>query len=639
MTQKETINQSFKTCTYENFSGKEICKEPSWQKDSDGKCIYHSENVESKKVIIINEKKIKFNDLFHKKLKNENEDHDIEKLNFIGYVFPSELSFRGFVFKKPVDFSFSTFKEATYFTGDHLKKIILFEKAAHFTLATFEKPAYFTGITFKEIANFYGVIFKETANFPKVTFEREARFISARLKKEVDFSEAIFEKEADFSTSTFKEKASFYLSKFRKKADFSKTIFEKETCFTQATFEEETLFKNIKSIDYIRFDGARFFGQVDNPADFSCSTFKGKIDFNGAEFGLSNHLKKKINLLSTTEIKESNRYYALSPEFVTNIKSLNQSQINSGNVCFKEIEVNGNAEFSGIRVFFKEVNFREAKFDMKLVFNIERKHLEKVSMVETSIYDLIGVKGQLGGKTGRDDDVVIGLLEGLEQRSKEQKYIFSKWPFLNLSKIKRRIKKKKLVAYIWTGIGLEKLNITIPYWKFHKPKFFRYLSEKFSPILGEKAEARYPIAVREIKDDRFLMRFKQKHGCLFRAWWLFADCGRSTLRWALWCLGVALFFTIIYTPPSPEWFPDWWIDLCEITGPQFEQTSESFSEQSPSFWSLLYFSIVTFTTLGFGDIVAANIIARIYVTIEVIMGYIMLGLLIGIGINRFARRS
>ena len=174
--------------------------------------------------------------------------------------------------------------------------------------------------------------------------------------------------------------------------------------------------------------------------------------------------------------------------------------------------------------------------------------------------------------------------------------------------------------------------------KFKYSNKTEYLPDNFSLILGEKTTARYPIFSRKIKDDMYLLSFLKKHPKLHFLWWLFADCGRSFFRWALWSLGFALLFGIIFSP-SPEWFPDWWINLCEKIGPNFEQTSKAFSGKSPDFFSLLYFSIVTFTTLGFGDIVSANMTARILVTLEVILGYIMLGGLISILANKLARRS
>ena len=52
-----------------------------------------------------------------------------------------------------------------------------------------------------------------------------------------------------------------------------------------------------------------------------------------------------------------------------------------------------------------------------------------------------------------------------------------------------------------------------------------------------------------------------------------------------------------------------------------------------------YFSIVTFTTLGFGDITPTNRAGEIWLVLEVLLGYVMLGGLIAIFANKFARRS
>ena len=56
-------------------------------------------------------------------------------------------------------------------------------------------------------------------------------------------------------------------------------------------------------------------------------------------------------------------------------------------------------------------------------------------------------------------------------------------------------------------------------------------------------------------------------------------------------------------------------------------------------YDYMYYSIVTFTTLGFGDIVPSQPLARAVVALEVILGYIMLGGLISIFANKLARRS
>ena len=78
--------------------------------------------------------------------------------------------------------------------------------------------------------------------------------------------------------------------------------------------------------------------------------------------------------------------------------------------------------------------------------------------------------------------------------------------------------------------------------------------------------------------------------------------------------------------------------LADIT-PHFHQITGTYSGQPLTFWDCFYFSVVTFTTLGFGDVVADNTAARFLVTLEVIFGYVMLGGLISIFANKLASRS
>jgi hypothetical protein len=55
--------------------------------------------------------------------------------------------------------------------------------------------------------------------------------------------------------------------------------------------------------------------------------------------------------------------------------------------------------------------------------------------------------------------------------------------------------------------------------------------------------------------------------------------------------------------------------------------------------SPFYFSVVTYTTLGFGDITPAGWQGELLVILEVILGYTTLGLLLSILANRVARRA
>jgi len=59
----------------------------------------------------------------------------------------------------------------------------------------------------------------------------------------------------------------------------------------------------------------------------------------------------------------------------------------------------------------------------------------------------------------------------------------------------------------------------------------------------------------------------------------------------------------------------------------------------PTPFTPYYFSIVTYTTLGFGDVKPNNLKGEILVSIEVILGYVTLGLLLAVLADKVARRS
>ncbi|MFB3885421.1 MAG: ion channel [Thermodesulfobacteriota bacterium] len=86
----------------------------------------------------------------------------------------------------------------------------------------------------------------------------------------------------------------------------------------------------------------------------------------------------------------------------------------------------------------------------------------------------------------------------------------------------------------------------------------------------------------------------------------------------IWSAVVVLFFTVVYSYKS-TWFTQKGLDWIDV----------------------LYFSVVTFTTLGFGDVTPqiGNHTAEIWVMIQVVIGYVMLGGLISILANKLARRA
>lgn len=123
------------------------------------------------------------------------------------------------------------------------------------------------------------------------------------------------------------------------------------------------------------------------------------------------------------------------------------------------------------------------------------------------------------------------------------------------------------------------------------------------------------------QDQDFIEEFRSSRlrYPLYLVWLVFADCGRSFTLWAAWSVLTALGFGLKYYSLGVEAF-----DLEHLRW---------------GFESVLYYSVVTFTTLGFGDIVPRTPEAAHWVMAEVIVGYLMLGGLISILATKLARRS
>lgn len=104
--------------------------------------------------------------------------------------------------------------------------------------------------------------------------------------------------------------------------------------------------------------------------------------------------------------------------------------------------------------------------------------------------------------------------------------------------------------------------------------------------------------------------------------WAWIDYGRSLAKPAAYALILALAFGVLYSfDAALEW------GLMDYSG----------SADSPL--SPIYYSIVTYTTLGFGDITPMNWVGEVIVITEVVLGYTTLGLLLSILANRVARQS
>lgn len=137
--------------------------------------------------------------------------------------------------------------------------------------------------------------------------------------------------------------------------------------------------------------------------------------------------------------------------------------------------------------------------------------------------------------------------------------------------------------------------------------------------------------VENLKNQSNWEYYKMKF--LERVWYHSSDYGRDIVKWIKWSIILAVIFGLIFWSISNQFTINSEIALNE------EILSGTFSGKIFSVFKYMYYSIVTFTTLGFGDITPTTMLSMFFVMLEVVCGYIMLGGLISILANKLARRN
>ena len=150
---------------------------------------------------------------------------------------------------------------------------------------------------------------------------------------------------------------------------------------------------------------------------------------------------------------------------------------------------------------------------------------------------------------------------------------------------------------------------------------------------------------RYVKDQQFLSRFRQRHPVIYWIWKIFSDCG-GRLSWVgIWAFIFVFAFAKIYqTIPwgcAPTWMEKvpilkWFV--YEIPPLNLELFT-NFKETLPEFWKYLFVSFDIFSNLGIRTMTPQSELGVILILTESVLGFMMLGMLISVLANRFARRS
>ncbi len=161
----------------------------------------------------------------------------------------------------------------------------------------------------------------------------------------------------------------------------------------------------------------------------------------------------------------------------------------------------------------------------------------------------------------------------------------------------------------------------------------RDMRGKYFGIRGLESSSGNALFVRDAQDQDYLDTMehrisgmpqgpaKRAKRAFFRAWGLI-DYGRSLTAPVFYAAGIVLMFGLIF---SLDMMLQWGLF--------------SFEGTASNWLTPIYFSVVTFTTLGYGDVTPLRTLGEVLVIIEVILGYTTLGLVLSILANKVARRS
>ncbi len=162
---------------------------------------------------------------------------------------------------------------------------------------------------------------------------------------------------------------------------------------------------------------------------------------------------------------------------------------------------------------------------------------------------------------------------------------------------------------------------------------------KYQGIRGLDSCHGNPIFIRAALDQDYLDSLEHHWAGTWRSYlflpWGWIDYGRSLSRLVFYASFIVLLYGFIYSlfPELLHWPESLCLDC--------KQGVECLDDQqtAASWFTPFYFSIVTYTTLGFGDIHPQNLLGELIVSSEVIIGYLTLGLLLSVLAEKVARRS
>ena len=473
--------------------------------------------------------------------------------------------------KEDGDYNFKEF----IFVGDiDFKKDLKVNtfKNANFEKAIFEGYTKFESVGFWVGSNFGGAIFKKDTIFDTVFFSEETIFKSVIFEKAAKFRKVSFDEGgALFEEATFKGCAVFFDTTFKGEAIFVRVAFEKDTLFEKVNF--------LRSANFTKADfaGCAVFWELNLGmfANFVGVTFKGETEFNLKLYQIDGLILSKIKVFSGIKL------------FI-HVKNRNKKSIISFEGAFFENAYLNIPLAKEVFIDFKNALIRNTKIKKRQIDNHILQEKEKKFTEAKEIYLLlknnfhsIGQYDDESWAFTREKDMERMSKSFCSLLSKYEKYSLFKKILMQSSILKRVIIKSKIFSkWLFSKKAIEWFNLSVSNFIYqYGENPWRVIRFSFIIIFSFAFILNIYGIVNSDRTNLIIEFIKESQGDEY---------------------------TLKYLGP--------------ILG---------------SFLNCLYFSVVTFTTLGYGDFQPAVGLSRFFVSLESIIGAITMALFV----YTFARRT
>jgi hypothetical protein len=149
---------------------------------------------------------------------------------------------------------------------------------------------------------------------------------------------------------------------------------------------------------------------------------------------------------------------------------------------------------------------------------------------------------------------------------------------------------------------------------------FHRFSIEFQSVGNASEAGLFRAAKNERNRQVYILQKNYIAASVFCIWRLTSNYGESLVRWATTCAVAILCFAVVYGG----------LHIVKSTTPDLITSNLHFLDY-------IYFSVITFSTLGYGDLHPVGAVGEIVSSIEVFTGFIMFGILLSFVGNRFQR--